>query len=44
MAQKITTNEIKFTDNELWRAMEMQVMDLVSDLFFIGDYCVQICP
>ncbi len=31
MAQKITTNEIKFTDNELWRAMEMQVMDLVSD-------------
>ena len=31
MAQKIVSNEIKFSDNELWRAMEMQVMDLVSD-------------
>jgi hypothetical protein len=31
MAQRTVTDEIKFTDNELWCAMEMQVRDLVSD-------------
>ena len=31
MAQRTMTDEIKFTDNELWCAMEMQVRDLVSD-------------
>jgi len=31
MAQRTVTDEIKFSDNELWKAMESQVMDLVSD-------------
>lgn len=31
MAEVTSTQEVKFTDNELWRAMEHQVMDLVSD-------------
>lgn len=31
MAQRTVTDEIKFSDNELWCAMEMQVRDLVSD-------------
>ena len=31
MAEVTNTQEVKFTDNELWRAMEHQVMDLVSD-------------
>jgi len=31
MAQRTVTDEIKFSDNELWKAMEFQVMDLVSD-------------
>ena len=31
MAQRTVTDEIKFSQNELWCAMEMQVRDLVSD-------------
>lgn len=31
MAQRTMTDEIKFSENELWCAMEMQVRDLVSD-------------
>jgi len=31
MAEAISTQQIKFTENELWRAMEHQVRDLVSD-------------
>lgn len=31
MAQRTVTDEIKFSENELWCAMEMQVRDLVSD-------------
>lgn len=31
MAQRTVTDEIKFSQNELWGAMEMQVRDLVSD-------------
>jgi len=31
MAEAINTQEIKFTENELWCAMEHQVRDLVSD-------------
>lgn len=31
MALGTTTQEVKFTNNELWCAMESQVMDLVSD-------------
>jgi len=31
MALGTTTQEVKFTNNELWCAMELQVMDLVSD-------------
>lgn len=31
MAEVTNTQEVKFTDNELWHAMEHQVMDLVSD-------------
>ena len=31
MAEAISTQEIKFTNNELWCAMEHQVRDLVSD-------------
>ena len=31
MAQRTVTEEIKFSENELWCAMEMQVRDLVSD-------------
>ena len=31
MAEVTSTQEVKFTDNELWRAMEHQVIDLVSD-------------
>ena len=31
MTKRTVTDEIKFTDNELWGAMEMQVIDLVSD-------------
>lgn len=31
MAKRTVTDEIKFSDNELWSAMEMQVRDLVSD-------------
>jgi hypothetical protein len=31
MAQRTVTDEIKFSENELWSAMEMQVRDLVSD-------------
>ena len=31
MAEAINTQEIKFTNNELWCAMEHQVRDLVSD-------------
>ena len=31
MAEVTSTQEVKFTNNELWCAMEHQVMDLVSD-------------
>ena len=31
MAEAISTQQIKFTENELWCAMEHQVRDLVSD-------------
>ena len=31
MAELTSTKEVKFTNNELWCAMEHQVMDLVSD-------------
>ena len=31
MAEAISTQQIKFTENELWSAMEHQVRDLVSD-------------
>ena len=31
MAHRTVTDEIKFSENELWSAMEMQVRDLVSD-------------
>jgi hypothetical protein len=31
MAEVTSTQEVKFTDNELWCAMEHQVRDLVSD-------------
>jgi len=31
MAEAISTQQIKFTENELWHAMEHQVRDLVSD-------------
>jgi hypothetical protein len=31
MAELTSTKEVKFTNNELWCAMEHQVIDLVSD-------------